>query len=65
MEICYSRNYLPNPPPTEIGGDIPPYQLKSYKEMSYLKDLIKAEGGTQRAAFGDLKIIRVKFDKLE
>ncbi len=33
--------------------------------MSYLKDLIKAEGGTQRAAFGDLKIIRVKFDKLE
>lgn len=33
--------------------------------MSYLKDLIKAEGGTTRAAFGDLKIIRVKSDKLE
>lgn len=57
--------YLPPPPPTEIGCDIPPYQLKPYKEMSYLKDLIKAEGGTQRAAFGDLKIIRVKAEKIE
>ncbi len=28
------RNYLPNPPPTEIGRDIPPYQLKPYKEMA-------------------------------
>ena len=30
------RNYLPSPPPTEIGGDIPPYQLKPYKEMAKL-----------------------------
>lgn len=31
--MFYGRNYLPNPPPTEIGGDIPPYQLKHRKEM--------------------------------
>lgn len=29
--------YLPNPPPTEIGGNISPYQLKPYKEMAKLE----------------------------
>lgn len=31
------RNYLPSPPPTEIGEDILPYQLKPYKTMAKIE----------------------------
>ena len=33
--------------------------------MAYLSELIKREGGTERASFGDLKIIRVPSSKLD
>lgn len=32
--------------------------------MTYLETVIKENGGTQRAAFGDLRIIRVTVDKI-
>ena len=52
------RNYLPNPPPTEIGTGIPPYQLKPYKKMTqeqFIELMKKPSEKIHKANFAKVK----------